>query len=231
MAQCDWTPGESNAIQVAEAVLTDGGGHRTASPTSTHFTAQRIASPSDPGFGVSEILVNKAQTIPASALLNDMELPTDRFVAGVSIVCQAPIDPACVDSIQRRIDPVCSITVYVPRSSAADAEATLGFTPMVLTSKVSVRGRAINWLPHRSKNLNGLLRRLVDQIGRLPAQDDMGPARILARLTLKGSFVWAKGNPTVYLDGTSFGTAKGLRLPSGDGKRGGDLEMWFWLIR
>jgi hypothetical protein len=60
--------------------------------------------------------------------------------------------------------------------------------------------------------------------------------RVLARLTLKGNFIWDQQNPDLYLDGEVFGTqAAGsnntdIRLPSGDGRRGGNFDMWFWLV-
>jgi len=68
------------------------------------------------------------------------------------------------------------------------------------------------------------------------------PDRLLLRLTLKGNFIWStealslfkKGTPGGYLDGEAFRAprdfdAHEIVLPSGDGRRGGDLEMWFWL--
>src|SRR5262249_55417103 len=63
---------------------------------------------------------------------------------------------------------------------------------------------------------------------------------LLAHLTLKGSFIWGKNDPTMYLDGKAFGITRtdpagpriGLRLPpSGNGTSGSDFEMWFWLVR
>src|SRR5262249_10345876 len=54
------------------------------------------------------------------------------------------------------------------------------------------------------------------------------------------SFIWAKDDPTMYLDGKAFGIARkdpdgvhiGLHLPkSGNGTLGSDFEMWFWLVR
>lgn len=58
---------------------------------------------------------------------------------------------------------------------------------------------------------------------------------ILAHLTLKGNFIWAQENSSLYLDGEAFGAQAGqnkieLELPSGNGRRGGDFEMWFWLV-
>ena len=59
--------------------------------------------------------------------------------------------------------------------------------------------------------------------------------RLLARLTLKGNFIWDEKRPDAYLDGEVFGVRKSggdveLRFPSGDGRRGGDFETWFWLV-
>ncbi len=54
-------------------------------------------------------------------------------------------------------------------------------------------------------------------------------------ITLKGNVIWSAEDPSLYLDGETLGTQRGetennLRFPSGDGKRGGDFEMWFWLV-
>src|SRR5262249_33974592 len=64
--------------------------------------------------------------------------------------------------------------------------------------------------------------------------------RILAHLTLKGNFIWGgKEKEIRYLDGEAFGvpgkTQYGLRVNDDktinrDGRRGGDFEMWFWLV-
>jgi len=57
--------------------------------------------------------------------------------------------------------------------------------------------------------------------------------RLLGRLTLKGNYIWGPKEPEMYLDGDAFGVPGGdhvdVRLPSGNGRRGGDFEMWFWL--
>jgi hypothetical protein len=59
---------------------------------------------------------------------------------------------------------------------------------------------------------------------------------------VRGNFIYEAGHPAANLDGEAFGLlrATGLgplalpgtldvQLPSGDGHRGGDLVMWFWL--
>ena len=56
--------------------------------------------------------------------------------------------------------------------------------------------------------------------------------QIMARLTLKGNLVRAAGRPDVYLDGDTFADPNdemGIRRPTGDGRRGGDFEMYAWL--
>ncbi len=61
--------------------------------------------------------------------------------------------------------------------------------------------------------------------------------RFLAHLILKGHAIWAQDNPDVYLDGDLFGVpvsvagpSANVRLPSGDNRRGGTLDLWFWLV-
>jgi hypothetical protein len=51
------------------------------------------------------------------------------------------------------------------------------------------------------------------------------------RLTLHGNFLLARSASELRLDGEVFRTrgAPGYTLPSGNGRRGGDLEVWFWL--
>jgi hypothetical protein len=73
-----------------------------------------------------------------------------------------------------------------------------------------------------------------DWLINLPNFIPLGDKGILARLTLKGNFIWSQCDPEAYLDGDTFGVAQGgqstgLSFPSGDGRPGGDFEMWFWL--
>jgi hypothetical protein len=60
--------------------------------------------------------------------------------------------------------------------------------------------------------------------------------RVLGHLTLKGNYIWAPSDSgELHLDGEVFGTLgdngrTGLTFPSGNRRRGGDFEMWFWLM-
>jgi hypothetical protein len=110
----------------------------------------------------------------------------------------------------------------------------LGSQRLLLPATVSTSGNNIIWRLSQRDTLIWLadiLLLLVQQFG---------TSRLLTRLTLKGNTIWGLNDPTTYLDGEAFGMTRtdadgtkhiGLRLPaSGDGKKGGDFEMWFWLI-
>ena len=75
------------------------------------------------------------------------------------------------------------------------------------------------------------------------------PLRLLMRLTLKGNFIWRettaaelkRDGPAGWLDGDAWMVSRAQhpsalqslidpKLASGDRRRGGDVEMWFWLI-
>jgi hypothetical protein len=75
------------------------------------------------------------------------------------------------------------------------------------------------------------------------------PQRLLMRLTLKGNFIWRetaaaelkRNGPAGWLDGDAWMVTRAQHpsalqsqidpaLASGDRRRGGDFEMWFWLI-
>ena len=105
----------------------------------------------------------------------------------------------------------------------------IGFQPLVLAATVAVDDNALFWVPIGAVQawLTERLFSILTQLGR--------EGRVLARLTLKGNFIWDRDDATRYLDGEIFGFARDTanidaRLPSGDGRRGGDLELWFWLV-
>ncbi len=56
-------------------------------------------------------------------------------------------------------------------------------------------------------------------------------------MILKGRFIWSADDAGVFLDGeastkpAAAAQTQALTLPSGDGRRGGDFETWFWLVQ
>jgi hypothetical protein len=164
------------------------------------------------------------------ALANDTTYPVSALAGGVNIVLDRAPDPNSIKAA------TCSVTLAVP-FPLDSALATLwgsglaGAVPLTLDAKVTVNGTTISWTPNAGA-ATFLQNALFQGIGTLGLPS--GP--VLARLVIKGRFVCLLGvSPSVNLDGTTYGTTGGsnvvtVGLPSGDGRRGGDFEMWFWLI-
>jgi hypothetical protein len=155
-------------------------------------------------------------------LLNDSDVQLDAFLDGINISCDGNVDPGSVSR------PTCFVTIETPASQFTAAPLGTTYQTLVLSANVGVAGNIISWQP--DKQLNPLLRQIITTL----PQGDRG---ILTRLTLKGNFIWDRDNANRFLDGEAFGIQQpgsnntNLRLPSGDGRRGGDFETWFWLAR
>lgn len=180
----------------------------------------------DPGVHVTA--VNLAAN--KQPLHNDSNVAVSAFAQGVEIVCDAEIFPQSLSSGPNK--PVCVITLDLPFPfNAADQQIwgnpVIGFQPLILDAKVNVAKNIISWLPAPDAQA-WLSQKLFEMLTKFARGE-----RVLARLALKGNFVWALSDPKLYLDGEVFGfnraTMIDARFPSGDGRRGGDLEMWFWL--
>jgi hypothetical protein len=174
---------------------------------------------------------------PNVDLLNDSNVNIVSVLREFTIIiaCDGPIDPVSAQP------PTCFVAVEIPYQLPNTAVSTtfvpannliLGFQRLILPGNVRVDGNTIIWTLSQlatAFQLEVILAQMVQQ---------QGPSRLLTRLTLKGNVIWALGDVTTYLDGEAFGVTRndpdgahiGLRLPqSGNRKRGGDFEMWFWL--
>lgn len=165
---------------------------------------------------------------------NDSILAVDDFVSGLSILCDAPVSP---ESIKQA---TCFVTLDIPYpldlGTAGAQFPLIAFQPFIvpgLTVAQSSGGiNRIAWRPRDPKTLFTWLQQLLAAMVR---QEQVN--RLLTHLTLKGNFIWGQNDPSLYLDGEAFGIAQAgaaapqtaLRLPSGNGRRGGDFEMWFSL--
>ncbi len=182
------------------------------------------------------IHITDVRTItPDSKLLNDSDVIMQEILrGGIRVLCDGPVSPVSAQPT------TCFVTLELPwpiSDPGQNITAVLGFRPLILPGSVQAvpgqGGSAIEW----KLNSRATMDFLIVVLGRL--RDLRLDDRILARLTLKGNFIWDQDpTPTLYLDGEAFGIARtgaggnniGLRLPqSGNGKRGGDFEMWFWL--
>jgi hypothetical protein len=180
----------------------------------------------------------------AAPLHNDGVITPAQLAAGIEIVCDKAVQPLTLAG-----KPTCLVTLELPfPATAADKQlwgnTLVGTVPVTLASVVKVSGPTIHWEP--APETKTWLSGQDGQPGQLfvAAIHDLGIAqpRFLVSLRVRGNFIYEAGNPAANLDGEAFGLlrATGLgplalpgtldvQLPSGDGHRGGDLVMWFWL--
>ncbi|OPX78191.1 MAG: hypothetical protein A4E45_01462 [Methanosaeta sp. PtaB.Bin039] len=109
-------------------------------------------------------------------------------------------------------------------------QLSLGFISFALAANVRSEGKTIRWTAFH-KELMVLLANHPLFKSILAATYGADNVPVLARLTIKGNFIYSKSEPGILLDGETFGDGPDMdmRLPSGDGRRGGDFEMWFWV--
>jgi hypothetical protein len=219
IASCAWTLDATNLSQQVEARLQSG----------QHLPVRFNAALSQPGGLEPGIHVQRIE-INNQPLHNDTDVTVTQLIGGIRVDCDAePFQ----NSVRNK--PVCSVTLDMPFPfNGVDMELwgapVIGFQPLVLDAQVNSDNQSIFWTATRETRawLQSQLFQMMTQLRR--------GDRLLARFTLKGNFIWDRRNPDLYLDGEVFGTqAAGadntdIRLPSGNGRRGGDLEMWFWLV-
>lgn len=208
-ATSTWTLGP-NGPQAVTAQLVSANGLPMVAPIGVAFTAN--LEEREDGIHVISVHTNE----PNALLRNDTDIAVTHLSRGLRIICDKEIDPIAVNG-----KPVCFVTLEMPFT-------TVGFLPLILTADVSVASRTISWNP--SPSITPFLRESIFQPNR-------ERNRILVRLRLKGNFIWG-GTTRLYLDGEALGVPSAasenahtdIRLPSGDDWRGGDFEMWFWLV-
>jgi len=189
------------------------------------FTAQRRATEGvHLGIHVTDVVLGASgQSLP-----NDSTVVFDQLGnGGIQIVCDEDVAQETISD-----KPTCFVTLELP-FPVTDEDRNfwkpeglplMGFQPLILFAGVNSDNNVIYWTP--------LNLRWMPTLFQVMKKFDLGD-RVLARLTLKGNFIWSAKNPK-FLDGKAFGDPTGKRptnllLPSGDGQRGGDFEMWFWL--
>ncbi|MFB3764631.1 MAG: DUF6519 domain-containing protein [Methanotrichaceae archaeon] len=154
-------------------------------------------------------------------LRNDDRVSLENLKMGLKIICDKTIDPQIINPYYDRFDlpnPKCLIAVYLPTPQQV-------FCEYILKSELSVKGDTIFWYPHKDL-ITSIEHGLLSDIS------------VLAHLTLKGNYIWSDSDPNLFLDGEVFGNGDvfeipnvgqgiDIQLPSGNGIKGGDFEMWF----
>jgi len=197
----------------------------------------------EPGIGIRRI----SSMADDADVLNDAIMPVSRLAAGLLIECDdrlseesgggVPLEPPSSygpDTVPAK--PTCFVSLDLPYPLGPERElwqfgGVAGFQPLVVASTLEIRENRIFWRPTQGASV-WLQQHLFQRLNIMEVTD-----RILAHLTVKGNFIWRGDSgeePSVYVDGDAFGRLSrtgrvDIRLPSGDGRRGGDFEMWFWL--
>jgi hypothetical protein len=189
----------------------------------------------EPGIHVKGVFIASGEP-----LVNDTFLQPGDVLKGIRVDCDQRLFEGSVVNKHGLPNPVCTVTVSLPwpleptsrQFWAVDAGAVIGYQPIVLGGEVVVRENTIVWTPlaPAQKWLNDRLLQMVTEM-----TNDPNP-RVLVRLRLTGNFVWGpERDPKLYLDGDGFGAPAAdhvdVSLPTGDGRRGGNFEMWFWFVR
>ena len=128
--------------------------------------------------------------------------------------------------------PVVELQVQLPQQLAVGGAVQPGpvGVPLVLDGSVLLQNdNRVAWIPS-----GALLTWLQAQLKSL---EQFKRDRMLVRMRLLGSYVWAAKDPTLHIDGQLFGHANAAVqrprsfaiFPSGNGAGGSDLEMWFWI--
>jgi Family of unknown function (DUF6519) len=176
----------------------------------------------DPGVHVEQLTV-----AGGFVLRNDSIIGTSHLMSGIEIHCDREIEPGTIEG-----KPTCLVSVDIPYPVSEDDRAlwngvhAFGSTAVTLDSAVTVEGSTIVWKPgpRAQQWLDSLS---FDVLKRFNVDE------LLVNLRLRGRFVYEAGNAGVNVDGEAFGLLEDGPLhevlPSGDGRRGGDLELWFHL--
>ena len=182
----------------------------------------------DPGIHITDLRLS------SQPLVNDTDVTEQDLANGIRVLCDRTVDPGTVKG-----KPTCFVTLEMPfpfndLDRRLWGEAIIGFQPLILAADVNVEnaengGSVIIWQPVPATR-SWLTQRLFNAPGMIN--------RLLAHLTLKGDYIWSEDTPPFYLDGEVFGIRQrdrtnidlDLRQGSGDDLRGGDFEMWFWLV-
>ena len=256
LAQCDWHVDDSTEHQQVAATLIDASGELVVGNSPIRFNAGlkharfvgydpaecppfdgvdtvqdaidelcRLESGREPGISIRNVLLAQNRQL----LFNDMVMPVRLLSDGILVQTDKPIDVASL-----RSKPTCFVTIDLPFPLVPDEPgpipvprgAVVGFRPLILAATIGTTGTFILWKPldHTAKYLEDV----VQAMGEAKRGD------LLAHLTLKGNFIWGSEAAELHLDGETLGRPRGdgrtiLAFPSGDGRPGGDFEMWFWL--
>jgi Family of unknown function (DUF6519) len=172
-------------------------------------------------------------------LVHDSDVKVKQLLPGIVIDFDKPLLEKSVTGKETlkaikipNANPMCFVTLELPWPSSPEDEkywdeSLVGFQPLVLAAEVALDKsdpKILRWKPTRNTR-DWLLKDLF--VKAKPGKDET--IRVLAHLTLKGNFIM--DTEREFLDGEPFGPRSTVNSAptSGDGRRAGDFEIWFWL--
>ncbi|HUX87104.1 MAG TPA: hypothetical protein VMW65_08885, partial [Chloroflexota bacterium] len=175
------------------------------------------------------ILIKEVRLIQPNVVLgNDTRITPAALGGGIRVALDDVVDPLGI-----RSKPIGAITLDLPFPGSPTereswlASGVIGFQPIILNGEFVSEGATITWMPNKLTQTwlaDSLIKAMVTLQQTSP---------ILVHFTLKGNFIWAQTNQNLYLDGEAYGVrgANGVTDVrfSGDGRSGGNFEMWFYL--
>ena len=236
-----WTLGDGDDQRV-EAVLLGAGGTEAHLPV--RFAAQ-VGGPAeeDPGFHVQRVLWQNG-----FILRNDARAGLDDLRSGLLVAFDAPLAKEAVrggpseqaPDAMTFAKPVCTLTLHLPYPLDTSERNLWNFpdslTPGFGTRPIRLDGTLLAEDDRLLWNPSDPVREWLEKNPfsvLLPRVAD----RLLGSLRLAGDKLWAADTERpVYLDGEAYGRPRAsdggtdVVLPSGDGRRGSDFELWFWLV-
>jgi len=211
-AKCPGLAGVSTVQDAIDALCSTGDGER------------------EPGIRLKTVLLRAT----GSELLNDSVVLVEELSKGIQADFDGLIEREAVDG-----KPVSFVTIELPYPlTPTDREfwgdpGPVAFQSLVLAAQLSGQENQLAWQPE------GRTMAWLDRVLAMIRELEVGD-RVLARLTIQGNFIWSPDDRELWVDGDSFGAPAGGRtdlqrdnegMLSGDGRRGGDFRMWFWLAR
>jgi hypothetical protein len=191
------------------------------------------------GKGIHVLGVQVGRGESFSPLLNDSNVAIAELEGTweIRVLCDAAIDPVSAQpttcfltlELPYPLDVLRLLPNGVPQGQQAEL---YGFQPLVVPARVNAG--PVGNTKVISLQFDGVVYAIVHNLLQAGFV-----SRLVARLTLKGNFLWGQADPSTYLDGAAFGVARrdpdgariGLNLPSGNGVPGSDFTMWFWFFR
>jgi hypothetical protein len=214
IAECMWTLDlgreRFGKAQTVQARLLNGK-NEVLQPIRFNATVER-----EDGIAIQKVVL----VATGNDLGNDQPILPNNLIEGIDFILDRELE-------DQPMPPACYLTVELPYPPLEQLYKGLGtgaFLSLTLVGDFDFgAGKSIlHWQPQE-----GAITFLKD----LGANDNT--PKVLARLTILGNFLWDTKSK-LFLDGDTFGSDEPdqkskIRLPSGDGRSGGDFRTWFWL--